>query len=123
MEDNMMLRQAMLGNALFSGVCAIGFLGFSQNLSVALGLPVLALQAVAMALLSFVGLLLFGVRTTYTRLVGQLAVWLDWAWVLGSVAAMFFLGATAQIAVLAVALAVAGFAVWQQKGLAQWRSI
>jgi hypothetical protein len=123
MEDNMMLRQAMLGNALFSGACAIGFLGFSQNLSLALGLPVLALQAVAMALLGFVGLLLFGVFSAYTRLVGQMAVWLDWAWVLGSTVAMFFLGTTAQIALLFVTLVVAGFALWQQKGLAQWRSI
>jgi hypothetical protein len=118
-----MLRRAMIGNALFSAVCAFGFLIFSRNLSVALDLPVLALQLVAFALVGFVGLLLFGVLSAHTRMVGLVAIWLDWAWVLGSAGVVFFLGAAAQIAVLAVAMAVAGFAVWQQKGLQQWRNI
>jgi hypothetical protein len=117
-----MLRVAMLGNALFSGVCALVFFGFSADISVALDLPQVVLVVVALGLLGFVALLLLGVYTSHTRLVGQVAVWLDWAWVLGSVVAVFFLGAVAQIAVLAVALVVAGFAVWQQKGIQTWRN-
>jgi hypothetical protein len=118
-----MLRWAMLGNALFSGVCALGFFGFSGNLAAVLDLPALVFWVVAMALLGFVGLLLFGVLSAHTHTIGRVAVWLDWTWVLGSLVALFFVGTNAQIAVLVVALVVAGFAVWQQKGLEQWRSI
>jgi hypothetical protein len=118
-----MLRQAMLGNALFSGVCGLGFLGFSGNLAAVLDLPVLVFWVVAIGLLGFVGLLLFGVLSAHTQIIGRVAVWLDSIWVLGSLVALFFVGTNAQIAVLVVALAVAGFAVWQQKGLKQWHSI
>jgi hypothetical protein len=118
----MNLRHAMLGNAMFSGICGTAFLLFSSQLAGFLKVAEVLLVVIGLGLLGFVGLLLFGLFSQHTRKVGVLAVWLDWVWVLGSFPA-FVLLENGRLAVLAVALVVAGFAHWQQKGVQAWHNI
>ena len=112
------LQTAMLGNATFSSISAIAFLSFEQVIATNSSIPEIVLRMIAFCLFGFAAILLFGVFGTQQNTVGRLAIWLDWAWVLGSAIALLLpLTNTGRIGIGFIAIVVASFALWQQHGL------
>jgi hypothetical protein len=112
------LQRAMIGNAAFSSLSALGFLVFAQGIAVNTNVPKLALEVIAVGLLGFAALLLYGASGARSRMIGRWAVVLDWVWVAGSALALLLpLTDLGRIGIVTLALVVAGFAVWQQRGL------
>jgi hypothetical protein len=117
------LQNAMIANASFSSLSALGFLGFRDVIAANTNLAPPALEVIAVGLLGFAALLVYGAFGAYTRLIGRWAVTLDWAWVAGSVFALALpLSTLGRIGIVVIAALVAGFAVWQQRGLTLSRS-
>jgi hypothetical protein len=117
------LRNAMIGNAVFSSGSAVAFLVFRQGIAVNTSIPTLALEVIAVGLLGFAALLLYGAFNARIQMIGRWAVLLDWAWVAGSLPALLLpLTELGRIGIVTVAVLVAGFAVWQQRGLSISRS-
>lgn len=114
------LQIAMLSNATFSSISATLFLIFGQVIATNSNIPELVLSLIAVSLIGFAALLLFGVFGTQQKTVGTLAVWLDWSWVAGSALALLLpLTDTGRIGTSLVAVMVAGFALWQQSALSK----
>lgn len=114
------LQAAMLGNAAFSSTSAILFLNFGQAIATNSNIPEIVLRLIAISLIGFAVLLLYGVFGAQPKMIGTIAVWLDWAWVAGSAIAMLLpVTNTGRIGIALVAIAVAGFALWQQNSLSK----
>lgn len=112
------LQTAMLGNAAFSSSSAILFLLFGQVIASNSNIPELVIKLLALSLIGFAAILLYGVFGAQQKTVGRLAIGLDWAWVLGSAIALFLpVTNTGRIGIAIIAALVAGFALWQQHGL------
>jgi hypothetical protein len=112
------LQIAMTSNATFSLLSAFSFWYFSDTIAKSSEISTIVLTVIAIGLLGFAMLLFYGVFVAWQRQIGQVAVWLDWAWVVSSAIALLFpISTVAKIAVVVLALVVAGFAWWQQQGL------
>jgi hypothetical protein len=112
------LQQAMVGNAVFSSISATSFLFFRQAIAANSNIPAVALAVIAVGLLGFAALLLYGALGRHIKLIGRWAVILDWAWVIGSALALILpLSNLGRIGLAAIAVLVTGFAMWQQRGL------
>jgi hypothetical protein len=117
------LQRAMTGNAVFSSLNALVFLGFGEVIAASTNVAQIVLEVIAVGLLGFAALLAYGAFGAHTRLIGRWAVSLDWAWVVGSVFALALpLSALGRIGIVVIATLVAGFAVLQQRGLTLSRS-
>ena len=113
------LQNAMLGNALFSSLSAMGFLLFKNTIATSTNIPAMVLELIGLSLLGFAALMLYGIFGARQKTVGLWAVWLDWAWVIGSALALLLpLTSNGRIGIAVIAVLVAGFALWQQRGIA-----
>jgi hypothetical protein len=119
------LQQALISNAIFSTSSAAVFVLFNTELANATGIPGVVLYAVALMLVVFAAILLYGAFGPYQRWVGRVAVVLDVAWVVMSVAVLLWpvvgLLAAGRWAIIGIAVVVAGFAAWQQQALQHLR--
>ena len=125
-DGSLFLRRALRGNAVFSTLSAGVLVAGSSVLGPWLGIPTLALVVVGLGLLPFALFLERNVRRSEVDPgEARLAVAGDVAWVVGSVALLLFdpigLTTAGQVAVIAVALVVADFAVLQAIGLGRLR--
>ena len=112
------LQTAMLGNALFSGTSATVFWLLRQELAARSNIPQLILEVIALGLLGFAALLVYGALGRHRHQVGLLAVGLDWAWVVGSAIALLLpITNSARIGLVIIAIVVIAFALWQRRGL------
>jgi hypothetical protein len=117
------LRIAMTGNAVFSSVSAVSLWLFQPVISMHTNIGSVAISLIAVGLAGFAGLLAYGVLSARTRVIGRLAVLLDWAWVCGSLIAIVLpMSHRGRIGIVVVATMVAIFALWQQRGLSTSRS-
>ena len=127
MEKERLLRRALLGNALFSGMSGAVFLMFSGGLAAWLGLPaVWPLWAVGVGLALFAADLLHqATRRRLSLFRAVLGCGSDLAWVIASAALLLgwphLLSGGGQAAVVAVAMVVATFAGLQSQGIARLR--
>ena len=118
----------LLGNAAFSFAAGVGFLIAGPLVAAALNpaLPPLAVQAMGAALIGFAAVLVLIARMErLPRRVVWVIVAMDLSWVLASVAALAAFGGSMSpfgaTFVWVVALAVAGFALFQSGGLLKSR--
>jgi hypothetical protein len=112
------LQTAMLGNATFSSLSAIGFLVFQRGIASNSNIPEVVLATIALSLIGFAAILVYGVFGTQQKAIGRLTIGLDWAWVVGSAIALFLpMTNIARIGIAIIGALVAGFALWQQHGL------
>jgi len=90
-ERELLLRRALKGNALFSGLSGVGILIANVELSRLLGWPsCIPLVIVAVALLGFAILLTINAsRQSLSLADAWTAVWMDLAWVVGSYVLLF----------------------------------
>lgn len=121
-HESLLLRRALLGNALFSTVSGLSLLAAAGVLDAPLGVPAVALRVVGVALLPFaLALWRSSRRKAVDRTEAWVAVWLDFGWVAGSAALvvgeLWPLKSAGVVAVLTVATLVLGFAVLQTVGL------
>jgi hypothetical protein len=113
------LQTAMIGNALFSSFSATSFLLLKDTIATSTNIPAIVLELIGLSLFGFVALLLYGIFGARQKTVGGLAIWLDWTWVIGSVLALLLpLNSNGRIGIVVIAVLVAGFALWQQRGIA-----
>ncbi len=113
------LRTAMIGNAVFSSLSAMGFLFLKDTIAAGTNIPAMVLELIGLGLFGFAALLLYGILGARQKTVGTLAIWLDWAWVIGSaLASLLPLTSNGRIGIAVIAVLVAGFALWQQRGIA-----
>jgi hypothetical protein len=125
-DPSRLLRLALRANAGFSTVSGLVLAVAAPVLGPWLGIPPLGLAVVGLGLLPFAWLLFRNAaRTPINEAEARLAVGADVAWVLGSVAlvAVDPLGLTlaGRVAVVAIALCVADFALLQALGLGRLR--
>ena len=120
--DFLLLRRALLGNAVFSTLTGLTLLTVAEPLGTVFGVPPIALRVIGLGLLPFaVGLIRSATRERVERFEAWLAVVLDLAWVAGS--ALLVLGeiwplrAAGTWAVVVVANVVLVFALLQALGL------
>ena len=127
MEKDGLLRKALLGNALFSGVSGAVFLIFSGGVAGWLEIPVMwPLWAVGAGLVLFAAELLY--QATQRRLSlfrAVLGCGSDLAWVIASAALLLgwpnLMSEGGRVAVVTVAVVVASFAGLQSLGIARLR--
>lgn len=122
-KDSRLLRRTLQANGCFSLLSGLLILGFTRPLAVWMGLPdPLWLWALVPGLVLF-GSVVLGLGLKWEPPPGpvRVVIWLDWGWVLGSVALLSLDGPhftkAGFLLVADMALVVAVFAVLQQIGL------
>lgn len=123
-NDTVLLRRALIGNALFSTLSGVVLLAVAGPLAPLLGVPAMALRVVGAALLPFAyGLWRNANREVVRREEAWVAVALDAVWVIASAVLVFGelwpLETAGVVAVAGVASVVLCFAVLQALGLAR----
>lgn len=125
MTDNTKtLKRALTGNAIFSTVSAAIFLLFTQDVAALIGLksmPELVI-AVAVGLLGFMTFIVLTItKLPDAEAMTKSIILGDWGWVLASVVILAFfpnaIPGPGLFAIAFVAAIVAGFALWQTRGL------
>ena len=120
-DNQNLLRKALQGNAMFSGISGVLILAVNPILVEFLGLPrSVSLAPLGIGLLGYAGWLLWNARREKIRIVDAwMAVALDMVWVVGSYALLFAVrfSSSGRWVVALVAEAVLVFAVLQWLGL------
>ena len=116
------LRQALMGNAVFSTFCGASILLADPLIAAFLGTPDVSLVPLGVALLIFAAYLLLLSRSNrLPKAVIGGVIGGDWAWVAASVALVVikseWFAPLGMGLILAVAIAVMMFALWQGRGL------
>lgn len=124
-DRSRMLRHALIGNAIFSGISGTAFILASGHVAALTGLPSeLPLQLVGIGLLPFAALLVWlAERPALSQNEGRMISLMDAQWVLGTFVLLIgwpeLLNDLGQLLAIGIAAVVLGFAVWQWIGTRQ----
>lgn len=122
MQRTQTLRQAFTGNGLFSLCAALAFLLAADSLAAFVGLENrVPLLAVGVGLIPFGAMLLWLARSPGLSVrTGRVVIAMDVQWILATAVLLLgwpdLLNQSGRLIALAIAIAVAGFAVWQVIG-------
>lgn len=121
------LRRALLADAVFSGVAALGFTFGAGAFATLFNLPEALLRETGLFLIAYTALVGWLARTAVPRPLVLLVVVGNAAWTVGSIA-LLFSGAVSpnlagELMVVAQAIATGVFAEWQYVGLRRSASV
>jgi len=118
-----LLKKSLRGNAIFSALCAVDLMLFSEAIAGLVGIPDNGfLFSLGVSLLGFAAFVWWvSSQHPISPALAQSIIWMDAAWVLGSVILVLFkpawLTVTGVLLIIAVAIAVELFAYFQYRGL------
>ncbi|WP_395373336.1 hypothetical protein [Marinicella sp. W31] len=118
-----LLKNTLRGNAIFSVFCALDLLLFSEAIAALIGLPdARFLFSLGIALIGFAAFVWWvSSQQPISPTLAQSIIWMDAAWVIGSVLLVLFkpewLTVAGVVLIIAVAIAVELFAYFQYRGL------
>ncbi len=118
----MLLQKTLRFNAVFSLLCALSLLGFTEKLASFMGtIPTIYFQFVGIILIGFAILLLFVSERKPMAHFVQIITLMDWGWVVGSALLILFMNSYFTVGgvviVIVVAFVVGMCAYFQSKSI------